>query len=90
MKTKQKIQAPKKFTYAEAYEMAKKDNTIVFISEVTKDKYRVEIIDHQEKIRFFGTAINNWQNCVFILAAELVGSWNIEKDGEIIKEIVEI
>lgn len=90
MKVTRKIKRPKQFTYDEAFKRAKEDNSIVIISEFSKDKYKVETIDHQERIKFYGPAINNWQNCTFILASELVGAWNIEKDGIVETEIVEI
>lgn len=88
MKKKVKITRPKEFSYEEVIKAAKEDNNIVFISMVSKDKYKIEKIGQNYKIRFFGQAINNWQNCIFILAAELTGKWNIEKDGLVLTESI--
>ena len=84
MNNKKPVIKPKQFTYEEAFKEAKEDSNIVIISENTKDRYRVEA----NKIKFFGPAIKNWQNCIFILAAELTGKWNIEKDGVVITESI--
>ena len=88
MNNKQPVIKPKQFTYEEAFKSAKEDSNVVIISEVTKDKYKLEKINHEDKIKFFGPAISNWQNCIFILAAELTGKWNIEKDGVVITESI--
>ena len=88
MKNKKQVIRPKQFIYEEAFKAAKEDSNVVITSEVTKDKYKVEKINHEYKIKFFGPAISNWQNCIFILSTELVGYWNIEKDGAVITETV--
>lgn len=79
-----KIIRPKQFTYEEAMKAAKEDSSIVMISLETKDRYKFDKAEN--KIKFFGPAIHNWQNCVFILGKELVGAWIIEKDGSVILE----
>lgn len=88
IKSKRKVVKPKEFTYHEAYEIALDNSSAIMISVVTRDRYKVECIDKKERIKFFGPAIKNWQSCVFILADELVGKWNIEKDGIVITEVV--
>ncbi|VDG74560.1 Uncharacterised protein [Clostridium carnis] len=74
-----KINKGKEYQFLEAWEKGIDDRNVIITSKSSGVSYRIDMLEKNNKLKYYNLVIDNWQPCPYIEPKEIFNTWYVTR-----------
>lgn len=67
------------YEFEEALKIGKKNRTVIITSKKDGMSYKIDMLEKNNKLKFFNPIIDDWQVCSYVEPKEIFDKWYVTK-----------
>lgn len=75
------VNKAKEYTFLEAWEKSIDDKNVIITSKNSGISYKIDMLEKQNKLRYYNPVIENWQPCPYVEPKEIFNTWYVTKNS---------